>query len=42
MTHNKDVIMSLSNFTEPTARFSIQKLDNDYEVIFMCYKCNIR
>ena len=33
MTHKNDVIISLSNFTEPSARGSIQKFDNDYDVI---------
>ena len=32
MTHKNDVIISLSIF---------EKFDNDYDVIFMCYKCNI-
>ena len=41
ITHKNDVIISLSNFTEPAARGSKQKFDNDYDVIFMCYKCNI-
>ena len=25
----------------PAARGSKQKFDNDYDVIFMCYKCNL-
>ena len=25
----------------PAARGSKQKFDNDYDVIFMCYKCNM-
>ena len=42
ITHKNDVIISLSNFTEPlAARGSIQKFDNDYGVIFMCYRGNI-
>ena len=33
----------LSNFTEPLAYGSsfYTKADNDYDVIFMCYNCNI-
>ena len=40
ITRKNDVIISLSNFTD-VARGSKQKFDNDYDVIFMCYKCNI-
>ena len=28
-------------YNTSTARGSIQKFDNDYDVIFMCYRCNI-
>ena len=39
ITHSFDV--TSDDVTSPTARGSIQKFDNDYDVIFMCYKCNI-
>ena len=43
IAHKNDDIISLSNFTELLAwgSCSIEKLDNDYDIIFMCYKCNI-
>ena len=33
ITHKNDVIISLSNLTEPLACGSKQKFDNDYDVI---------
>ena len=43
ITHKNDVTTSLSNFTEPLLYGSwlYTKVDNGYDVIFMCYKCNI-
>ena len=37
ITHKNDVII----IVKPAARGSKQKFDNDHDVIFMCYKCNI-
>ena len=35
-----DVIVKTSQSHSHAANGSIQNFDNDYDVIFMCYKCN--
>ena len=41
--HYDELVKKITNSTVPenAARSSIQKFDNDYDVIFMTYKCYI-
>ena len=43
ISHKNDIIIivKLHRANSPAARSSIQKFENDYDVIFMTYKCYI-